>query len=161
MAYGSSSSSSDTTVTTNSATDYSGSGYTETTSSNNAQLGYEKAKNIRDSLGESDTYFDQKLLGEIATVSFSFNPQIYDIVYGQLESSGTSSISSQILAYEIMALSKLYDTEYDKILPLIKNSSITITKNQLTRLNQTRPNTNALNIINSDISKDILKERVD
>ena len=43
MAYGSSSSSSDTTVTTNSATDYSGSGYTETTSSNNAQLGYEKA----------------------------------------------------------------------------------------------------------------------
>ena len=161
MAYGSSSSASNTTITPGSATDYSGTGYNETTSTDNAQLGYKKAKELRNALGKEQDYFDTKLLGEINTVSFTFNPQVYDIVYSDLLSSGTSSISSQILAYEIMALSSIYDVAYDKVLPIIKNNTITITKDQIKKLNETRPSINNLNLINSDISSDILKERVD
>ena len=160
MAYGSSSSASNTTITPGSATDYSGTGILST-SNDNAELGVDNAKDLRTNLGKISDYFDKRLTGSLSTFSFNFNSQHYDIIFCSLTNSGVSDLSAEILSYEIIALSKMYDVSYDNILPIIKDKKITITRYQLKKLNETRPAINNLNIVNSDISKDILKERVD
>ena len=160
MAYGSSSSASNTTITPGSATDYSGTGILST-SNDNAELGVDNAKDLRTNLGKISDYFDKRLTGSLSTFSFNFNSQHYDIIFCSLTNSGMSDLSAEILSYEIIALSKMYDVNYDNILPIIKDKKITITRYQLKKLNETRPAINNLNIVNSDISKDILKERVD
>ena len=48
-----------------------------------------------------------------------------------------SDLSAEILSYEIIALSKMYDVNYDNILPIIKDKKITITRYQLKKLNET------------------------
>ena len=159
MAYGSTTSSSTSSSTT--ATDYSSVGYDTLTSTNTSNVGISEAKSLRENLGKVQEYFDNRLLGSLNNFQFSFDPYVYDIINSSLSNSGMSKLSAEILSYEVLALSKWYSVPYDEILPIIKDSKLQLTAEQLIRLNKTRPVTNAINIINSNISNDILKEQVD
>ena len=147
-------------ATTSTATDYTGKGITSS-SNDNAERGLSEAKSLRQNLGKVQEYFDNRLLGSLNNFQFSFDPYVYDIINSSLSNSGMSKLSAEILSYEVLALSKWYSVPYDEILPIIKDSKLQLTAEQLTRLNKTRPVTNAINIINSNISNDILKEQVD
>tara|TARA_B000000532_G_scaffold201684_1_gene168411 strand:- start:62 stop:541 length:480 start_codon:yes stop_codon:yes gene_type:complete len=159
MAYGSTTSSSTSSSTT--ATDYSSVGYDTLTSTNTSNVGISEAKSLRENLGKVQDYFDNRLTTGTINFNFSFDPQTYDVIYGNLTSAGVSTVSAEILSYEVIALSKMYDVGYTDILPIVKNSKIVITKDQIKKLNETRPSTNNLNIINTNVSNDILKEQVD
>lgn len=131
------------------------------TATANATIGITEATSLRKSLGKTPDYFDERLLGKKLNIQFQFNPAEYDIVYANIVSTGASETTAKILAYEVLALSKFYNEPYDKILPLVSANSLNITKLKVDRLNFTRPNTNQLSIINSDINLEINKEQVD
>ena len=78
-----------------------------------------------------------------------------------IQSSGVSLESAKILAYEVLALANYYNEPYDKYLPLILSGAISVTKDKIEKLNITRPSTNQLNLINSEINSEINKEQVD
>tara|TARA_B000000565_G_scaffold140668_1_gene106355 strand:+ start:740 stop:1174 length:435 start_codon:yes stop_codon:yes gene_type:complete len=140
------------------ATDYTSKGNVST---RNAELGLEEAKNLRGSLNKITEYFDRRLIGDLTNVSFNFDPYEYDVVYSGLSNIGVSKVSAEIMAYEIMALSKWYDVSYDEILPVVEQGKLTLTKKQLNRLNTTRPRSNQLNVVNAVIDASITNELVD
>ena len=74
---------------------------------------------------------------------------------------GISKLSAEILAYEVLALSKWYNESYDKILPFIVDGKLTINNDMLKRLNYTRPSNNKLGITINTPTKDLQKELVD
>ena len=87
----------------------------------NSSLGVQNAINLRRRLGKLTDFFDQRLLGDEYTPRFQFNAQEYDLIYGELLSNNVSKLSAEILAYEVLALSKWYNESYDKILSLSIN----------------------------------------
>ena len=127
----------------------------------NSSLGVQNAINLRRRLGKLTDFFDQRLLGDEYTPRFQFNPQEYDLIYGELLSNNVSKLSAEILAYEVLALSKWYNESYDKILPFIVDGKLTINNDMLKRLNYTRPSNNKLGITTNTPTKDLQKELVD
>ena len=75
MAYGSSVNSTAVSVKTELAS---------TTTDENSSLGVQDAIELRRRLGVVKEYFDQRLLGDTVTPYFQFNPQEYDLIYGEL-----------------------------------------------------------------------------
>ena len=153
MAYGSASVSS-TAVSVSSA-------ISTTTNDKNSSLGVQDAIELRRRLGKVKEYFDQRLLGNEVTPYFQFNPQEYDLIYGELLSNNVSKLAAEVFAYEILALSKLYNEGYDKILPSVVNGKMTLTSDMLTRLNFTRPPNNKLGVTSNKPTAGLLKEQVD
>jgi len=153
MAYGSASVSS-TAVSVSSA-------ISTTTNDKNSSLGVQDAIELRRRLGKVKEYFDQRLLGNAVTPYFQFNPQEYDLIYGELLSNNISKLAAEVFAYEILALSKWYNEGYDKILPLVVDGKLTLTTDMLTRLNFTRPPNNKLGVTSNKPTAGILKEQVD
>tara|TARA_B100000029_G_C17221550_1_gene831912 strand:- start:26 stop:451 length:426 start_codon:yes stop_codon:yes gene_type:complete len=127
----------------------------------NKLIGIQDAINLRKRLGKETEYFDQRLLGKEVNPYFQFNPQEYDLIYGELITNGVSKLSAEIFAYEILALSKWYDEPYDKILPEVINGKLTLDNDMLKRLNYTRPSNNKLSVASNNYKNDILKELVD
>ena len=78
------------------------------TYSKNASIGIQDAIDLRRRQGIVSEYFDQRLLGGDVTPYFQFNPELYDTVLCELLSNDVSKLSAEILAYEILALSKWY-----------------------------------------------------
>ena len=109
----------------------------------------------------TEEYFDQRLLGNTVTPYFQFNPQEYDLIYGELTSRNVSKLAAEVFAYEILALSKWYDQKYDKILPAVISGKLTLTTDMLARLNFTRPSNNKLGVTSNIPTSGILKEQVD
>ena len=130
MAYGSSVNSTAVSVKTELAS---------TTTDENSSLGVQDAIELRRRLGVVKEYFDQRLLGNTVTPYFQFNPQEYDLIYGELLSNNMSKLSAEVFAYEILALSKWYNEGYDKILPAVVSGKLTLNVEMLNRLNFTRP----------------------
>ena len=157
MAYGSSSVSSTAVVVEKD----SASSATTTTYSKNSSLGVQNAIELRRRLGVVKEYFDQRLLGETVTPYFQFNPQEYDLIYGELLSNNVSKLAAEVFAYEILALSKWYNEGYDKILPAVVSGKLTLTTDMLARLNFTRPSNNKLGITSNIPASEMLKEQVD
>ena len=157
MAYGSSSVSSTAVVVEKD----SASSATTTTYSKNSSLGVQNAIELRRRLGVVKEYFDQRLLGETVTPYFQFNPQEYDLIYGELLSNNVSKLAAEVFAYEILALSKWYNEGYDKILPAVVSGKLTLTTDMLARLNFTRPSNNKLGVTSNIPTAGILKEQVD
>jgi len=157
MAYGSSSVSSTAVVVEKD----SASSATTTTYSKNSSLGVQNAIELRRRLGVVKEYFDQRLLGETVTPYFQFNPQEYDLIYGELLSNNVSKLAAEVFAYEILALSKWYNEGYDKILPAVVSGKLTLTTDMLARLNFTRPSNNKLGITSNIPAPEMLKEQVD
>ena len=157
MAYGSSSVSSTAVVVEKD----SASSATTTTYSKNSSLGVQNAIELRRRLGVVIEYFDQRLLGETVTPYFQFNPQEYDLIYGELLSNNVSKLAAEVFAYEILALSKWYNEGYDKILPAVVSGKLTLTTDMLARLNFTRPSNNKLGITSNIPAPEMLKEQVD
>ena len=153
MAYGSASVSS-TAVSVSSA-------ISTTTNDKNSSLGVQNAIELRRRLGKVKEYFDQRLLGNAVTPYFQFNPQEYDLIYGELLSNNVSKLAAEVFAYEILALSKWYDQKYDKILPAVISGKLTLTTDMLARLNFTRPSNNKLGVTSNIPTSGILKEQVD
>ena len=131
------------------------------TYSKNASIGIQDAIDLRRRQGIVSEYFDQRLLGGDVTPYFQFNPELYDTVLCELLSNDVSKLSAEILAYEILALSKWYQEPYDKILPIIVDSKFTLNKKLLTRLNYTRPSNNKLGIRSNTIPKNVSKDLID
>lgn len=155
MAYGSSSvSSTAVSVSTTTTT-------TTTTHDKNSSLGVQDAIELRRRLGVVKEYFDQRLLGNSITPYFQFNPQEYDLIYGELLSNNVSKLAAEVFAYEILALSKWYNEGYDKILPAVVSGKLTLTNDILKRLNFTRPSNNKLGITSNKPTSEMLKEQVD
>ena len=155
MAYGSSSvSSTAVSVSTTTTT-------TITTHDKNSSLGVQDAIELRRRLGVVKEYFDQRLLGNSITPYFQFNPQEYDLIYGELLSNNVSKLAAEVFAYEILALSKWYNEGYDKILPAVVSGKLTLTNDILKRLNFTRPSNNKLGITSNKPTSEMLKEQVD
>ena len=150
MSYSSSSSSTATTSTTSASS-------SDAVSSSSL----DEAKRLRSSLGADSVYFDQKLIGLKGNIYSEFNPSQYDVIMANIQSSGVSLQSAKILAYEVLALANYYNDPYDKFLPLIEAGKISVTQDKLEKLNITRPSTNQLNLINSNIDAEINKEQVD
>ena len=155
MAYGSASVSS-TAVSVSSTTTT-----TTTTHDKNSSLGVQDAIELRRRLGVVKEYFDQRLLGNSITPYFQFNPQEYDLIYGELLSNNVSKLAAEVFAYEILALSKWYNEGYDKILPAVVSGKLTLTNDILKRLNFTRPSNNKLGITSNKPTSEMLKEQVD
>jgi hypothetical protein len=155
MAYGSSSvSSTAVSVSTTTTT-------TTTTHDKNSSLGVQDAIELRRRLGVVKEYFDQRLLGNSITPYFQFNPQEYDLIYGELLSNNVSKLAAEVFAYEILALSKWYNEGYDTILPAVVSGKLTLTNDILKRLNFTRPSNNKLGITSNKPTSEMLKEQVD
>ena len=155
MAYGSSSvSSTAVSVSTTTTT-------TTTTHDKNSSLGVQDAIELRRRLGVVKEYFDQRLLGNSITPYFQFNPQEYDLIYGELLSNNVSKLAAEVFAYEILALSKWYNEGYDKVLPAVVSGKLTLTNDILKRLNFTRPSNNKLGITSNKPTSEMLKEQVD
>ena len=152
MAYGSSVNSTAVSVKTELAS---------TTTDEKSSLGVQDAIELRRRLGVVKEYFDQRLLGNTVTPYFQFNPQEYDLIYGELLSNNMSKLSAEVFAYEILALSKWYDEKYDKILPAVVSGKLTLTTDMLARLNFTRPSNNKLGVTSNIPTSGILKEQVD
>ena len=152
MAYGSSVNSTAVSVKTELAS---------TTTDENSSLGVQDAIELRRRLGVVKEYFDQRLLGNTVTPYFQFNPQEYDLIYGELLSNNMSKLSAEVFAYEILALSKWYNEGYDKILPAVVRGKLTLTTDMLARLNFTRPSNNKLGVTSNIPTTGILKEQVD
>ena len=127
----------------------------------NSSSSLDEAKRLRSSLGVDSVYFDQKLIGLKGNIYSEFNPSQYDAIMANIQSSGVSLESAKILAYEVLALANYYNEPYDKYLPLISSGAISVTKDKVEKLNTTRPSTNQLNLINSEINSEINKEQVD
>ena len=155
MAYGSASVSS-TAVSVSSTTTT-----TTTTHDKNSSLGVQDAIELRRRLGVVKEYFDQRLLGNSITPYFQFNPQEYDLIYGELLSNNVSKLAAEVFAYEILALSKWYNEGYDTILPAVVSGKLTLTNDILKRLNFTRPSNNKLGITSNKPTSEMLKEQVD
>ena len=155
MAYGSASVSS-TAVSVSSTTTT-----TTTTHDKNSSLGVQDAIELRRRLGVVKEHFDQRLLGNAFTPYFQFNPQEYDLIYGELLSNNVSKLAAEVFAYEILALSKWYNEGYDKILPAVVSGKLTLTNDILKRLNFTRPSNNKLGITSNKPTSEMLKEQVD
>ena len=134
---------------------------TSTTSDKNSSLGVQGAIELRRRLGVVKEYFDQQLLGNAFTPYFQFNPQEYDLIYGELLSKNVSKLSAEVFAYEILALAKWYNEGYDKILPAVVSGKLTLTNDILKRLNFTRPSNNKLGITSNKPTSEMLKEQVD
>ena len=155
MAYGSSSvSSTAVSVSTTTTT-------TTTTHDKNSSLGVQDAIELRRRLGVVKEQFDQRLLGNSITPYFQFNPQEYDLIYGELLSNNVSKLAAEVFAYEILALSKWYNEGYDKILPAVVSGKLTLSNDILKRLNFTRPANNKLGITLNKPTSEMLKEQVD
>ena len=93
MAYGSSSvSSTAVSVSTTTTT-------TTTTHDKNSSLGVQDAIELRRRLGVVKEHFDQRLLGNSITPYFQFNPQEYDLIYGELLSNNVSKLAAEVFAY--------------------------------------------------------------
>lgn len=152
MAYGASVNSTAVSVKTESAS---------TTTDKNSSLGVQDAIELRRRLGKVKEYFDQRLLGNTITPYFQFNPQEYDLIYGELLSNNVSKLAAEVFAYEILALSKWYNEKYDKILPAVVSGKLTLTTDMLARLNFTRPSNNKLGVTSNIPTAGILKEQVD
>ena len=157
MAYGSSSVSSTAVVVEKE----SASSATTTTYNKNSSLGVQDAIELRRRLGKVKEYFDQRLLGNTVTPYFQFNPQEYDLIYGELLSNNVSKLAAEVFAYEILALSKWYNEGYDKILPSVVSGKLTLTNDILKRLNFTRPSNNKLGVTSNIPTAEMLKEQVD
>jgi hypothetical protein len=134
---------------------------TTSTYDKNSSLGVQNAINLRRRLGKLTEFFDQRLLGDEYTPRFQFNAQEYDLIYGELLSNNVSKLSAEIIAYEVLALSKWYNESYDKILPFVLDGKLTINNDMLKRLNYTRPSNNKLGITINTPTKDLQKELVD
>ncbi len=132
-----------------------------TSTDKNSSLGVQDAIELRRRLGVVKEYFDQRLLGNTTTPYFQFNPQEYDLIYGQLLSNNVSKLSAEVFAYEILALSKWYNEGYDKILPAVVSGKLTLTIDMLRRLNFTRPANNKLGVTSNIPTAEMLKEQVD
>ena len=152
MAYGSSVNSTAVSVKTELAS---------TTTDENSSLGVQDAIELRRRLGVVKEYFDQRLLGDTVTPYFQFNPQEYDLIYGELLSNNMSKLSAEVFAYEILALSKWYNEGYDNILPAVVSGKLTLNVEMLNRLNFTRPPNNKLGVTSNIPTLGILKEQVD
>tara|TARA_B100000809_G_C14695174_1_gene372073 strand:- start:62 stop:529 length:468 start_codon:yes stop_codon:yes gene_type:complete len=134
---------------------------TTTTHDKNSSLGVQDAIELRRRLGVVKEYFDQRLLGNSITPYFQFNPQEYDLIYGELLSNNVSKLAAEVFAYEILALSKWYNEGYDTILPAVVSGKLTLTNDILKRLNFTRPSNNKLGITSNKPTSEMLKEQVD
>tara|TARA_B100000949_G_scaffold218544_1_gene217029 strand:- start:530 stop:997 length:468 start_codon:yes stop_codon:yes gene_type:complete len=155
MAYESSTTTSVETTSTNTSQ------ATTSTYDKNSSLGIQNAIDLRRRLGKLTDFFDRRLLGDEYTPRFQFNAQEYDLIYGELLSTNVSKLSAEILAYEVLALSKWYNEPYDKILPFVFDGKLTINNDMLKRLNYTRPSNNKLGITINTPTKDLQKELVD
>ena len=127
----------------------------------NASIGIQDAIDLRRRQGIVSENFDKRLLGQDVNPYFQFNSSLYDLIFGELVSNNVSTLSAEILAYEILALSKWYNEPYDKILPIVVNGYLTLDVSLLTRLNYTRPSNNKLGIVTNVIPKSVSKELVD
>jgi hypothetical protein len=134
---------------------------TASTHDKNSSLGVNDAIELRRRLGVITEYFDQRLLGNAVTPYFQFNPQEYDLIYGELLSHNVSKLAAEVFAYEILALSKWYNEGYDKILPSVVSGKMTLTNDILKRLNFTRPPNNKLGVTSNKPTAGLLKEQVD
>ena len=133
----------------------------ETASTTSANTGLSRAQEIRATLGKDSTEFDSRLIGDLASATFDFLPTEHDIVVGELQGAGISTLASKTLAFEILALAKYYDKKYDEFLPLIDVNGLDLTDEIISTLNTTRASNNQLGRQNVSTNEYVSRQVID